>query len=267
MASHSRFGHTNLQIAPDRSGRRVRQAMVLAAGLGERMRPLTDDTPKPMLPVGGVPIIDRILDDLERSGIDRVVVNSFYLADKLEALLAARTAPEIVVSREETRLETGGGILNALDHFGGTPFFVINGDTLWLDGPMPTLDRLEQLWDADRMDALLLLHMTVDAYGYDGRGDFTLSPEGRVARRPECEISPYVFTGTQLLSPAMFESVKPRKGEAFSMNVLYDQAIENDRLYGIVHDGEWFHIGTPDGLAEVDEFMQDPYPGVLHRST
>ncbi len=267
MPSQDHPGHINVAIAPNTSGRHIRQAMILAAGLGERMRPLTDTLPKPMLPIAERPIIDRIIDDLERGGIERVVVNTFYLPDAIEDHLSKRSAPEIVFSREETRLETGGGILNALDYFDGKPFFVINGDTLWLDGPTPTLDRLETLWDADRMDALLLLHETVDAYGYDGRGDFTVTPEGLLARRPEMEITPYVFTGTQIVQPAMFDSVKSRKGEAFSMNILFDHAIAEGRLHGIIHDGEWFHIGTPDGLEEVEEFMRDPFPGVEHRST
>lgn len=261
--------HTNITIAPDHAGRAIRKAMVLAAGLGERMRPITDAIPKPMVPVGGKPIIDRILDGLKIGGVETAVVNTFYLAELLETHLENREQPRIIISREDERLETGGGVLHAVDHFDDEPFFVINGDTLWLDGPMPTLDRLEQTWNPDRMDALLLLHSTVAAYGYDGCGDFTVDPEGRLMRRPEQEVSPYVFTGTQIIDPRLFgKDVRNGSlGHAFSLNKLYDRALEAGRLYGMIHDGEWFHIGTPDALVEVEAFMNDPYPGAEHRSS
>jgi len=261
--------HTNIMIAPDKAGRQIRQAMVLAAGLGERMRPLTETMPKPMIPVGGYPIIDRILNGLVIGGIERVVVNSFYLAEILEEHLATRQRPEIIISREPERLETGGGVLHAIEHFGEEPFFLINGDTLWLDGPTPTFDRLETLWDDDTMDALLLLHSTVAAYGYNGTGDFLVDPEGRLTRRPENEVSPYVFTGTQILHPRLFtgDVRDGALGNVFSLNKLFDRALEAERLYGIVHDGEWFHIGTPDALQEVEAFLDDPYPGAEHRSS
>lgn len=261
--------HTNIMIAPDQAGRKIRQAMVLAAGLGERMRPLTETMPKPMIPVGGTPIIDRILDILMIAGIERVVVNSFYLPEVLETHLQQRKRPDIAISREPERLETGGGVLRALDHFEDSPFFLINGDTLWLDGPTPTLDRLEAVWDEEQMDALLLLHSTVAAYGYDGAGDFVVDPNGKLARRPEQEVSPYVFTGTQILHPRLFtRDVRDGVlGDVFSMNKLYDRALEAERLYGMIHDGEWFHIGTPDALLEVEAFLDDPYPGAEHRSS
>lgn len=261
--------HTNIMIAPDRAGRRIRQAMILAAGLGERMRPITETMPKPMIPVGGTPIIDRILNYLTIGGIERVVVNTFYLADMLEAHLEKRDQPDIIISTEPERLETGGGVLRAIDHFGDEPFFLINGDTLWLDGPIPTFDRLESVWDVDRMDALLLLHSTVAAYGYVGVGDFVVDPDGKLTRRPEQEVSPYVFTGTQVLHPRLFskEVREGALGDMFSLNKLYDRALENGRLFGMIHDGEWFHIGTPDALDEVEAFLDDPYPGAEYRSS
>ncbi|MEQ8665054.1 MAG: nucleotidyltransferase family protein [Rhodospirillales bacterium] len=261
--------HTELTIAPVRSGRTIKQAMVLCAGLGERMRPITETMPKPMIPVGGTPLIDRILDGLAHAGIERAVVNTFYMADMLEAHLSAREKPAIVISRENERLETGGGVLNALDHFGDEPFFVVNGDALWLDGPIPTLDRLEATWDESMMDSLLLLHSTVAAYGYDGRGDFVVAPDGLLARRPEGEVSPYVFTGTQVVHPRLFgHDVRAGAlGNVFSFNALFDRALEQDRLYGMIHDGEWFHIGTPDALAEVEAFMNEPFPGAEYRSS
>ena len=261
--------HTDITIAPDRAGRSIKQAMVLAAGLGERMRPLTETRPKPLIAVGGAPLIDRILDGLADAGVEKVVVNTFYLADMLERHLAQRETPAIIVSRESERLETGGGVLHAIEHFGDDPFFVVNGDALWLDGPVPTLDRLEATWDDAGMDALLLLHSTVAAYGYNGRGDFVVDPDGRLTRRPEVEVSPYVFTGTQVMHPRLFgDDVRSGAlGSVFSLNALYDRALEQDRLYGMIHDGEWFHIGTPDALAEVEAFMAEPFPGAEYRSS
>ncbi len=230
-----------------------KRAMILAAGLGERMRPLTDTTPKPLIPVRGQALIDSILDRLEAAGVAEVVVNLHYLGTMIEEHLRPRARPRIVFSREENdRLETGGGIRKALPLLGPDPFYAINGDVCWLDGLTPALDRLAAGWDDRAMDALLLLHPTATAFGYEGRGDFLLDPLGRARRRGERQVAPFVFAGIQILHPRLLDGAP---GGAFSLNVLYDKAAEAERLYGIRHDGEWFHIGTPQGLAEVEEAM------------
>jgi N-acetyl-alpha-D-muramate 1-phosphate uridylyltransferase len=240
----------------------IKRAMVLAAGLGERMRPLTDNTPKPLLKLQGSSLIDYALDRLEDAGIESVVVNTFYLADQMEEHLNNRPHPEIMVSREKERLETGGGVLNALPLLGDEPFFVINGDAFWLNGPTDALGRMKELWIGDHMDALLMMHPTVDAYGYNGRGDFLVEPGGLLSRRPEGEDCPYMFAGVQILHPRLFQSMP---AGVFSLNRLYDLAIENNRLHGMVHDGEWFHIGTPEGLVETEAFMNERYSDERYR--
>jgi len=228
-------------------------AMILAAGLGERMRPLTDNLPKPLIPVRGRTLLDTILDRLEAVGVSEVVVNLHYLGSMIEDHLRDRPRPRIVFSPEEqTRLETGGGVRAALPKLGADPFYAINGDVCWLDGPTPALDRLAAAWDERTMDALLLLQPTATAFGYEGRGDFMLDPLGCARRREERQMAPFVFAGVQILHPRLFEGAPQG---AFSLNVLYDKAAEAERLFGMRHDGEWFHIGTPQGLAEVEEAM------------
>ena len=225
------------------------RAMVLAAGLGLRMRPVTNDRPKPLVEVGGRTMLDRALDHLETLEIERTVVNSFYLADQIEAHLAARPKPVTEISHEETLLDTGGGIANALDRLGSDPFFAINADILWLDGRTPALTRLAAAWDDDDMDALLLVQGTAKAFGYRGYGDYNVDEIGHMQRREEHEVAPYVFTGIQILHPRLFADAP---SGAFSLNLLYDRAESAGRLRAIVHDGEWFHIGTPDALAETE---------------
>lgn len=237
-------------------------AMVLAAGKGRRMRPITDRTPKPMIKVHGKPLIDHALDRLRDAGIEETVVNVHHLSEQIERHLAARAKPKISFSREADLLETGGGVKRALDAFGDAPFIVANGDSFWLNGPTDAIGRMADVWDDEKMDGLLLLHSTVDAYGYDGKGDFNCEADGRLNRRPEMEIAPWLFTGIQMLKPAIFADTPDG---AFSLNLVYDRLLENDRLYGLVHDGEWFHVGTPDGLAEAEAFMKVRYPGVKHR--
>jgi MurNAc alpha-1-phosphate uridylyltransferase len=236
--------------------------MVLAAGLGTRMRPITHRVPKPLIKVGGRAILDRTLDRLEDANVDTVVVNLHHLGPMIQRHLSRRPTPDIQYSEEDKLLETGGGVRNALPLLGADPFFVTNADTLWLNGVENALGRLAAAWDDDRMDALLLLHSTVEAYGYQGRGDFCPDSEGLLVRRPEGEVSPYLFTGVQILHPRLFDGAPE---SAFSLNVLYDRAIEEQRLYGIVHDGEWFHIGTPEGLAQAESYVRDRYPDSKHR--
>jgi len=228
------------------------KAMILAAGLGERMRPLTNDLPKPLIPVAGQPLIDSILDRLTAVAVSEVVVNLHHLGEKLERHLTSRARPRIAFSREAVRLETGGGVRQALPLLGADPFYVINGDVCWLDGVIPALDRLAAAWRDEAMDALLLLQPTATAFGYDGRGDFLLDSWGRARRRGEREVAPFVFAGVQILHPRLFDGTPEG---AFSLNLVYDKAAADGRLYGVRHDGEWFHIGTPQGLRHVEEAL------------
>ncbi len=236
--------------------------MVLSAGLGLRMRPITEKMPKPLIPVAGRALVDHAIDRLADTGVEQVVVNTHYLADKIESHLGRRKSPAIAFSPEPVLLETGGGVKAALALLGEAPFYVVNGDAFWLNGSVDALGRLAEIWDDASMDALLLLHSTVDAYGYDRRGDFGCAPDGLLTRRPECGVSPWLFTGIQLLHPRLFEA---SPDGAFSLNLLYDQAIEAARLFGVVHDGEWFHIGTPDGLAAAETYLSVRFAGIERR--
>jgi MurNAc alpha-1-phosphate uridylyltransferase len=224
-------------------------AMVLAAGLGERMRPLTLDAPKPLLEVGGRTLIDWTLDRFAQAGITNVVVNTHYKADMLRDHLARRTDLDIRISHEPERLETGGGVLRALPHFGDAPFYVANSDSVWLDGPTPALDRLAASWRPDRMDALLLLMAAPRSELYVGPGDFMMDPAGRLTFRPERRIAPYVYAGLHIASPRLFDGAPEG---AFRLTRLWRAAAAAGRLYGLVHDGVWFHVGTPDALEAAD---------------
>lgn len=230
-------------------------AMVLAAGLGTRMRPITDTLPKPLVRVAGETMLDRALDKLAAAGVERAVVNTHYLADQIAAHVEGRTAPNITVSHEADVLETGGGVQNALPDLGDGPFFVVNSDSIWDDGPIPALTRLAAAWDEASMDALLLVHPTVSAVGYQGRGDFFLDLAGRLARRREQQIAPFLFTGLQILHPRLFEGLEPGK---FSLNRIYDRALGAHRLSGLRHDGAWYHVGTPEALDQVEAIFSAP---------
>jgi MurNAc alpha-1-phosphate uridylyltransferase len=219
--------------------------MILAAGLGTRMRPISDTIPKPLVELGGQSLLNHAIDRLVLAGVERVVVNTHYKAEMIAARLAEREHPRIEISREEERLETGGGVARALPLLGDS-FFVVNGDVLWLDSKHYALNRLASVFDPARMDAVLLLQRTVTAIGYDGRGDYFLDRLGTPRRRREREIAPYLFTGIQLLHRRLFDGIGEQK---FSLKRLYDRAEDAGRLGAIVHDGEWFHVGTPEGLA------------------
>lgn len=227
-------------------------AMVLAAGLGTRMRPLTDDRPKPLLMLEGSSLLHHAMDRLRDAGIGRVVVNAHWHADQVAAAVAARD-PHALVLRETVLLETGGGVTAALPHLGDAPFAVVNGDAFWLDGPAPALRRMAAAYDPAEMDALLLLVRTSQVDGEAGRGDFLLDPLGRARRPKEREIAPYLFGGVQILSPALFEgaSVAP-----FSLLRLYERAAESGRLFGLVHDGAWFHLSTPRDLDRAETLLR-----------
>lgn len=227
------------------------RAMVLAAGLGTRMRPLTDTTPKPLVEVGGKPLIDHVLDRLDEAGVTTAVVNVHYFANQIEAHVAARRrAPRIVISDERDELlDTGGGVVKAMAHFGDKPFFHINSDTLWVDGVRSNLVRLAERFDSEAMDALLLVASTTTSVGYGGRGDFTMTPDGRLRRRGEREVAPFVYAGAAILSPALFADAP---AGAFSLNRLFDRAMESGRLFGLRLEGVWMHVGTPESVAEAE---------------
>ena len=224
-----------------------RTAMVLAAGKGERMRPITDKIPKPLVAVGGKALLDHVLDRLADAGIERAVVNVHYLADQIERHLAKRKKPQIVISDErEKLLDTGGGVVKALSKIGHEPFFHINSDTIWIDGVKPNLDRLAERFDAASMDALLLLAPATTSIGYSGRGDFLMRPDGQLERRAERAVAPFVFAGAAILTPALF---KDAPEGVFSLTRLFARAEQAGRLYGLRLEGVWMHVGTPDAIA------------------
>jgi MurNAc alpha-1-phosphate uridylyltransferase len=230
-------------------------AMILAAGLGLRMRPLTLDLPKAMVEVKGRRLIDRALDRLLSAGIKKVVVNLHHKGNTLKRHLAERNDVEILFSDEsEQLLETGGGVAKALPLLGPDPFFVVNSDVIWLDARRDSLHELAEAWDDKAMDALLLMHPTVTAVGYDGVGDFEMAPDGRLTRREERHVAPFLFTGIQLLHPRLFDGAPEGP---FSLNRLYDQAAESGRLYGYRHEGIWMDVGTPAGLKAAEAALDD----------
>lgn len=229
-------------------------AMVLAAGLGKRMRPLTATRPKPLVEVAGRTLLDRALDRVEAAGIGKAVVNAHYFADQIDAAVAARSGRlALTVSDErETLLETGGGVTKALPLIDADPFFVINADNMWVDGAKDTLRLLARRWDAAAMDALLLLVPLARAHGYEGRGDFHLDPMGVVRPRGDVRVAPFVFSGVQLISKSLFagEPVEP-----FSMWRAWHKALANGRCYGAAHEGLWFHVGTPASIGETEGLL------------
>ena len=234
--------------------RRPTRAMVLAAGLGVRLRPVTLTLPKPLVTVAGRPLIDGVLDRLAEAGVEEAVVNTHHLGALLEQHLSLRQRPRVRFSPETVLLETGGGVANALAHLGPRPFYVVNGDVLWRDGGTPALLRLAHAWDEQEMDALLLLHPTATAIGYHGHGDFVMDQVGRLRRRREAEVVPFLFAGIQILHPRLFEDAP---AGSFSLNRLYDAAISASRLRGLRHDGEWYHVGTPQELAAVEAALAE----------
>lgn len=232
-------------------------AMVFAAGLGKRMRPITDRLPKPMIPVQGKTMLARALDAVAKAGIPHAVVNTHHKADIVQHYIKERRStgqkPDIDVSFEETLLETGGGIVHAQKKLGKSPIYTINSDIIWEDGNIPALERLAAMWDPEKMDALLLLHPTDKAFGYDGPGNFDIKPNGQLMKS-NGDTQPYVYTGVQIINPCLFYDMNE---EPFSLNVLYKNALCNDgslnRIYGLVHDGNWFHIGTPEALETIEK--------------
>lgn len=233
----------------------IDRAMVFAAGLGTRLRPLTERVPKPLVEVGGKPLLDHVITRFAAAGCARVVVNTHHLAEQVEAHLAGRAfGLEVRISREDPVLETGGGIMKALPLLGAAPFFSANSDTVWIDRATPALERLRVAFDGERMDALLLLHPLERAIGYAGPGNFDVTADGQLVRGARV---PYVFTGVQVLHPRLFHG---RRVQPFSLRELYRAAEAHDgrlsRMFGVVHDGDWVHVGTLDELAAAEAFFR-----------
>lgn len=244
-------------IRPDPGGQVAQTAMVMAAGLGKRMRPLTATRPKPLVEVAGKPLIDHVFDRLRSAGVRRAVVNVHYFADALEAHLRARVRDiDVVVSNERERLlETGGGLVKAKPLLGDAPFLCVNSDNLWVDGPVDSICALGAAWDDARMDALLLLVPLVRAGSHRGHGDFHLDAHGRiVGRRQPGRVAPFVFTGVQMLHPRIIADAPEGP---FSTNLFWDRAIEAGRAWGIVHQGLWFDVGTPAAIPETEAALAD----------
>ena len=231
-------------------------AMILAAGRGERMRPLTDKMPKPMIPVRGKPMLEHTLARLTAHGVTNIVVNAHVFAEQIVDLMKDRA--QVIV--EDRLLDTGGSVKNALPLLGDGPFFVLNGDSLWRDGPdQPTLSRLEGRWFADRMDALLLLHPLHKVIGREAkdRGDYFIEPRGRLRHRGQAPLSPYVFASVSICQARLF---RDSPDGPFSLLQLWHRAEAEGRLYGVVHNGDWFHIGTPQALATAERVLADRAP-------
>ena len=228
-------------------------AMVLAAGLGTRMRPLTDSTPKPLVKVAGRALLDHVLDRLAEAGVERAVVNVHHFAEQIIKHVANRKRPHIVISDERgVLLDTGGGVVKALPQLGQAPFFHLNADTLWIDGVQPNLTRLADAFDPASMDALLLLAPTAGSIGYAGRGDFAFAADGRLLARAERAVAPFVYAGAAILSPALFANAPKEPKANFSIITLFNRAAAAGRLSGLRLEGLWMHVGTPDAIAAAE---------------
>lgn len=246
-----------LRLRPEIAAAVPGSAMVMAAGLGKRMRPLTATRPKPLIEVNGKALIDHVLDRLEAAGVRQAVVNVHYLADSLEAHLAARSRDGLDIRISDERdllLETGGGLMRALPLIDSDPFFAINSDNYWVDGPSDTLRLLASQWDEAAMDALLLLVPHARAFNHGGIGDFHMDRFGRLRRRGRSKVAPYVFTGIQLLSKRLLTEAPEGP---FSTNLFWDRAIAEGRCLGAVHQGLWFDVGTPSAIRATESALVD----------
>jgi N-acetyl-alpha-D-muramate 1-phosphate uridylyltransferase len=232
---------------------RPKRAMLLAAGLGLRMRPLTETTPKPLVKLAGRPLLDYVLDRLVAAGVDTVVINVHYLPKLIVEHVKTRKTPNIIISDESGELlDTGGGVTKALHLLGDEPFYIVNADSISIPGGGANLARMAAAFDPARMDSLMLLATAATSLGYDGHGDFHMGPDGLLKRRREREVTPFAFTGTSLAHPRLFAGAPKGK---FSLNKLWDHAIEAGRLYGIRQDGLWMHIGSPEALTQAERLL------------
>lgn len=237
-----------------------KKAFVLAAGKGERMRPLTDNCPKPLLEVGGMTMLDRALDALEAVGVEEVVVNTWYLGHMIEDHLKDRKKPKIIISRESELLDTGGGVKNKIGFFGDEPFYVLNADVVWTDGHESALKKLADRWNPAEMDILLLLHTTDDLPAYAGRGDYYLA-EGAdqpVFAKNSDKKANFIFAGPRIVHPRIFDGAPEG---AFSFLDLFHKAEKTDRLFALRHDGGWHHVGTPEALEKTNLILSAPVKG------
>ncbi|MEZ5775976.1 MAG: nucleotidyltransferase family protein [Hyphomicrobiaceae bacterium] len=237
----------------------VKTAMILGAGLGTRMRPLTNQLPKPLVPLAGKPLIDHVLDRLAGAGVELAVVNVHYRADQLIEHLKARKSPRIVISDErEGLLDTGGGVKRALPLIGKGPFYIHNSDAVSIGGLGANLRRMAEIWNPERMDSLMLLATATNSVGYSGMGDFEMTPDGILRRRKERQVAPFIFSGVSIATPRLF--LHSPEG-AFSLNVLWDRAMAEGRLHGMQQEGIWMHVGDPQSLAEAERTIG---VGALH---
>jgi len=228
-------------------------AMVLAAGLGLRMRPLTETMPKPLVPVAGRPLLDHVLDRLGEAGVTKAVVNVHYLPDQIIAHTATRAHPRVIISDERDQvLGTGGGVVKALPLLGPEPFFHVNSDTMWIEGVRQNLSRLADAFDPDTMDIMLLMAPTATSIGYSGRGDYSMLADGTLRKRREHQVVPFVYAGAAIISPAIFDGAP--EGE-FSLTKVFDKANEQNRLYGLRLEGVWMHVGSPDAITAAEEAL------------
>ncbi len=233
----------------------ITKAMIMGAGHGTRMAPLTDDRPKPLVPFMGKPLIDHGLARLAAAGVEEVVVNVHAHADLLEAHLKRVTVPRIVISDERSELlDTGGGVKNARPLLGDDPIFTFNSDSVWIEGRRPTLTRMMEAWNPAEMDALLMIASATNTIGEVRRGDFTMEADGRLVRRQEQTVAPFMYAGVQIIKPALFD--EGPQG-AFSTNLMWDKAMERDRLFGLRMEATWMHVGTPEDLADSERFLRD----------
>lgn len=225
-------------------------AMVFAAGLGTRMRPITDACPKPLVRVGGRALMDYTLDALAQAGVERAIVNVHWLADQIEAHVAQRIQPQILVSDErEKLLDQGGGIVKALPQLGADPFFICNTDAFWIEGPRSNLQAMADAWDGDKMDVLLLVAATANSVGVDWPGDFTMAPDGKLTQRGEGRVAPFVYSGFGLIKPDLFAG---DTRDVFRLAPTFFEAAARGRLYGVRLDGLWLHVGTPEAIVEAE---------------
>ncbi len=227
----------------------IKHAMLLAAGLGTRMRPLTNSRPKPLIEVEGKAMIDYVLDALDQAGVSQVVINAHYLADMIESHVKNRNSPQITLSDErEQLLDSGGGVKKALPFLGSDPFLILNSDAIWLDGPRSNITRMMEAWDASKMDILLLLAPTSHAVGWGNKGDFSMDQHGRLARPTFGTVTPFAYAGVGIFKPELFANTP----DIFSLNLLFNQAIEAGALFGMRLEGLWMHVGTPDAVQEAE---------------
>lgn len=221
-------------------------AMILAAGLGLRMRPLTENKPKPLVPVAGKPLVSYVLAPLADAGLKRIVINAHHLAEQMKHFVQQnKNLPLILSDESDLLLDSGGGVKKALPQLGPDAFYILNADSFWIDGPRSNLSRMAEAWDAEQMDILLLVASGAQVTGYSGPGDFVMDAAGRLSRRPERVVAPFVYAGVGMMKPELFADTPDGP---FSLNLLFNRAIERERLFGLRLDGEWLHVGTPDAI-------------------